>query len=310
MPIFGGKPKGINTQLLQDILNRGADTQTSIIQSGFDRAAPLAGQFEQRRTQLGRAFEEGANQRAQQFAQGLQNIESPDFVRQQQAKARELAFRNLPAAQQAIRENLAATGGLNRGVAIRALQQPVLQAAQQASDQGFQIQQQAAQRNIARQQQALDTIFNTGQGAALQRLGIDRETADVLLQTGRSDILDRAFKLAGIEAGRTQGLLDIEQLRQTQEIARDQAKRAQTGALLGSLGSLVGAGAGALTGNPFGAILGSSLGGQLGGLAGGGTQPLDLTGALTALALRPRSGSNFTPISQPIAPKGSTLIRR
>lgn len=287
--IFGGKkPKGIDTGALLNILNQGAANQRSLVETAFGETPKLLNRFESTSQQLGEAFEKGAQQRAQQFAQGLQQVESPEFVRQQQAKARELAFRNLPTAQQNIREQLAATGGLGRGAAIRALTQPVLQAQQTAADQSFAIQQDAARRDIGRRQTALDTIFRTGQGAALQRLGIDRETAQVLLETGRSDILDRAFKLAGIEAGRTQGLLNVEQLRQQQEVARDQAKRARRGAIAGTLGTLAGAGLGAVAGGPLGAFVGSQLGGGLGGLAGGGTQPLDLSGLLTLAALRGR----------------------
>jgi hypothetical protein len=304
--LFGGKPKGIDTQLLQDILTRGTQKQTGLVKSAFAQTPQLSRQFEARRGALGKAFETGSAQRAQQFAQGLQQIESPDFVRQQQARARELAFRDVPAAQQQIREQLAATGGLGRGVAIRALQQPTLQAAQASRDESFRIEQAARQRDINRQQSALSTIFQTGQGAALQRLGIDEATANVLLETGRSDILDRAFKLAGIEAGRTQGLLDIEQLRQTQEIAREQAKQAGKAQLLSTIGSLAGAGLGAFAG-PAGPLIGSQLGGQLGGFAGGGQAP-DLSSALTLLALRRRNSPQPNPELGPIGPPGSSFI--
>lgn len=314
MALFGGsKPKGIDTQLLQDILNRGATKQTGIIESAFSQTPQLGKQFRQERQALGQAFETGAQQRAQQFGQQLQQVESPDLVRRAQARAQELAFRNVPAQQEQIREQLAATGGLGRGVAIRALSQPTLQAAQAARDESFQIEQAARERDVTRRQQAIDTVFRTGQGAALQRLGIDQETANVLLQTGRSDILDRAFKLAGIEAGRTQGLLDIEQLRQTQEIARDQAKRARTGQILGGIGSLAGAGIGALVpgGGAVGSLIGSQLGGQLGGFAGGGGAP-DLSSALAMLALRrrksaPKNLDDITGFDQGTSTSGEVL---
>lgn len=279
------KTPSFDTGALRAILEQGQTRAKNEINTGFSQSAPLLKQFESSRNALGKAFETGANQRAQTFAQGLQQVESPEFVRQQQAKARELAFRDLPGTQELIREQLGATGGLNRGAAIRALQAPVLQAAQTASDQGFQIQQDAAARDINRRQVALKTIFDTGQGAALERLGIDEQTANTLLKTGRADIIDRAMALAGIEQNRTQGLLDIETLRQQQEIAKAQAKNARRGALLSSVGSLAGAGLGSF-GGPTGALLGSNLGGQLGGLASGGTQPLDLSGILTALTLR------------------------
>jgi hypothetical protein len=263
---FGKKPKGQDFNLLRDILNRGADTQAGLIKGGFTTTGELGEKFRTERDALGRTFETGANQRAEQFAQGLQQVESPNLVREQQAKARELAFRGLPGTQELIRENLAATGGLNRGAAVRALQQPVLQASQQASDTGFQIQQEANLRNIQRKQIALDTIFNTGQGAALERLGIDRETANVLLETGRSDILDRAFKLAGIEEGRTQGLLNIEQSRQISDIAREQAKRADQAALVKTLTSTAGSIIGSKIGGPIGGAIGKQGGGTVANL--------------------------------------------
>jgi len=277
MGLFGKKPKGIDTGMLQAILQQGLEKQKGTIEEGYSKLPALTQKFEDTSGRLGEEFQTGAMNRAQQYAQGLQQVESPDLVRQQQAKAQELAFRNLPAAQQAIKENLAATGGLQRGAAIRALQAPVLQASQQASDMGFQIQEQAQLRNIARKEQALDTIFETGQGAALQKLGIDRGTASVLLNTGREDILNRAMALADIEAQRTQGLLEIEQLRQTQNITREQAKRAQRGALIGGLGSLAGAGLGMMV--PGGGLAGAAIGSQLGAFAGSGATP-DLSSAL------------------------------
>lgn len=294
MALFGGSPKGFDTAALQRMIDAAAQTKAGVVRGAFERLPALNKQFGLDRAALGRAFETGENQRAQQFAQGLQQIESPEFVGQQQAKARELAFRDLPAAQQAIRENLAATGGLNRGAAITALQQPVLQASRAASDTGFQIQQEANQRNIARKQLAIETIFSTGQGAALERLGIDRDTANTLFKLGRSDLIDKAMAIAGIEEGRSQGLLDVEMLRQQQGIAKDQARRQQTAQLLSTAGMLGGAALGGFAGpgagfNPLGGLIGSQLGGSIGGFAGGGGgagQAPDLSSLLTLLAFK------------------------
>lgn len=284
MALFGKKPKGIDTQALQNILNQGATRQTDIINRAFTEAPQITSNFAQTQNQLAEAFESDANRRAQEFGQQLQGVESPDLTRQRIAKSAELAFRNLPAVQQNIREQLAATGGLGRGAAIRALARPTLEASRSASDEAFRIQSAADQRNVERREKALDTIFSTGQAAALTRLGIDRNTARVLLETGRGDILDKAFKLAGIEAGRTQGLLDIEKLRQTQEAAKEAASQARLGQVLSGVGSLAGTGIGFLAGGgPIGALAGSQIGGQVGGFAGGGGAP-DLSGILALLA--------------------------
>lgn len=303
MALFGGsKPKSINADALRNILEQGLRKQKSVLGQGFTQLPGLGKGFEQKAGQLGEEFVTGATGRAQEFARGLQQVEDPSFVKREQGKAQELAFRNLPAVQQQIRENLAATGGLQRGAATRALQAPVLQASRAASDAGFQIQQQAAGREIERKERGLDTIFQTEQGAALTKLGIDRNTASILLQTGREDILNKAMSIAGIEQQRTQGLLDIEQLRQTSDIARQQSKRAGLGRVLSGVGSLAGTGLGfALGGGPVGALIGSQVGGQL-GFAGGGQSP-DLSGILAFLAARRQGGSaQPTPIKKPIAP--------
>lgn len=298
MALFGGgKPKALDAGALQAILNRGASNQRNLVNQGFGQTPQLSQDFESKRNALGQAFETGANQRAQTFGLQLGQVESPDFVREQQARAREIAFRDLPTAQQNIREQLGATGGLNRGVAIRALAQPTLQAAQASRDAQFQIQQDAARRNIERKEQTIETVFNTGQGAALEKLGIDKETANVLLKTGRADILDRAFALAGIEEGRTQGLLDIEQQRQLSEIAREAEKTRRKGGVFGAIGSLggavVGGVLGAKLGGPAGAVggasLGSQVGGQLGAAAGGAnSQQSNFTSSLALLAAAQR----------------------
>jgi len=292
MGLFGGgSSRGINTGALRNILEQGLKRQRSTIEQGYAQTPELGRKFEQKQGDIGQQFVTGSRDRAMDFGRNLENIDTSDMVRERQAKAQELAFRNVPAAQQAIRENLAATGGLGRGAAIRALSQPVLQASQQAADQGFAIQTAADEDAIARREQALGTLFNTEQGANLQKLGIDQDTARTLLENGRADILNRAMQLADIEAQRTQGLLDIETLAQQQAATRDAAKRQQFGNLIGGLGSIGGAGIGALVGGgPMGALIGSQLGGQLGGFAGGGTPP-DLTSALTLMALRNRANA-------------------
>lgn len=282
MGLFGGSSKGIDTGALRNILERGINRRRSLVEGAFTELPQFGQTFEKSQQEAGEQFADTSRQAAQNLASGLRNVESPDFVRRQQAKSRELAFRDLPAAQQQIRESLAATGGLGRGVAVRALQQPVLQAQQTAADQAFQIEQGAAGRNIARQEQALNQIFSTDAGIALQQLGIDQDVARTLLETGREDVLDRALQLSGIEAERTQGLLDLETLRQQQEIAQDQQKRARLAAILGTVGSIGGA---AIGGGGFGSVVGSQLGGGLGGLAAGGTQPVDLSSALALRAV-------------------------
>lgn len=275
----------VDINMLRTLLEQGTQKQRGLIKGAYEKTPELSQKFGAKMGELGTGFVTGSEQRAKQFGTQLTGLESPEMVRQRQAKATELAFRNLPQAQQMIRENLAATGGLGRGAAVRALQQPVMQASQQAADEAFRIQQAADERGIARQELAISNLFETGQGAALEKLGIDKDTATMLLKTGRADILDRAIKLAGIESAYTQGLMDIEVMRGQQEAARKAAKRKRRAAITSSIGTLAGGGIGAFAGGPMGAMMGSQLGGQLGGLASGGTQPLDLSGMLALIAL-------------------------
>ena len=137
----------------------------------------------------------------------------------------------------------------------------------------------------------------------MQKLGIDRNVAQTLMENGRGDLLDRAMRLSGIEAGRTQGLLDVETLRQQQEIAKDSAKRQRNA----QLASLAGTVAGSFAGGPgIGGAIGGQIGGQLGGAAAGGAPSggFDLSGLLTMLALRGQGG-NAT--SSKLASSGQTL---
>lgn len=269
MGLFGGgSPKGIDTGKLRTMLEQGLNKQKGIVEQGFAQLPQFGQAFEQKQGQLGADLVSGSRDRAMEFGKGLEAIDTSDQVKARQGQAQELAFRNLPAAQQAIRENLAATGGLNRGVAVRALQQPVLQASQQAADESFNIQSEADQANIARREQALGTLFNTEQGAALTKLGIDKDTARTLMETGRSDVLNRALQLTNIEGQRTQGLLDIETLAQQQSAAQDAAKRGRLGQVLSTVGGLGGAALGSF-GGPLGIAVGSQLGTQLGQAAGG-----------------------------------------
>jgi len=278
---------GYDAGRLQNILLGGAERQKQQVEGAY-RATPLLEQkFRKEQQDIGQGFMDTSKQQALEYGRNLTGIDTADLVKQRQGQAQELAFRNLPAAQQAIRENLAATGGLNRGAAVKALQQPVLQASQQAADTSFAIQAQADAENLARKQQAVENLFSTQQGATLQKLGIDKNTAMYLVEQGRGDILDRASALAGIEGSTTQGLLDIEQRRQQYEAAKESANKAKRAQLYSTLGTAAGAGIGALAGGPIGMQLGSQFGGQLGGLAGGGQANLqpgitDLAGLLMA----------------------------
>lgn len=283
MALFGGSPRGIDEGALRNALLSGLARKEEQIKAGFRQTPQIFKKFEQRQQDVGQGFIDQSKQRALDFGKQLEGIDTSDLVRQRQAKARELAFRDLPSVQQNIRESLAATGGLGRGAAIRALQAPVLQAAQTSADQSFAIQSAADEGNLLRRQQAVENMFNTTQGAALQKFGIDKDTAMLLLETGRADVLDRAAALAGIEGQRTQGLLDIEQARQQSEMAKDAARRQRTAQLISGIGTLGGAAVGGLAGGLPGASIGSQLGGQLGGFAGSGSTP-DLSSSLLLLS--------------------------
>lgn len=266
----GSKIPGYNTGKLNDIASQTAEKQRQLIQQRFSGLQPINQQFETSRNQLSASVAPQAENAIKGYGEALQGVNTADAAARQQATDafRQQAFRNVPEIQRQIRNSLGGNRLLGSGAAVSTLANPTVNAAQTASDFAAQNESARLAGQTGRAQDFATTGFNTRQQALATRLGLDEGTINQLASMGRSDLIDKFNSLAGVEGDLGQNQLSIEQLGQSQDIARAQAEAAKKGAILSSLGSLAGLGVGSFFG-PMGAAVGSQIGGTVGGVAAG-----------------------------------------
>jgi len=280
--VFGGGGSsipGYDTAALNNIAQTGFNKRKSLIEGAFGELPQFGQQYSEKATNAGNAFAQSNLGAAQEFDQGLRSLGAEDKAANEVAVAaqREKAFRDVPEVERRLRDVIGATVGFGSGAAAPQLARPTIDAANAARDFETGLETDRLRTQSQRRETGLESIFGAKQANALQKVGIDLDTAKMLLETGRGDVLEKAMQLSGIEGERAQSLLDIEQLRQSQEIAKAQAKAKKKAGRLGAITSLGGLALGAATGNP---LLGLGLGSATGNLISGGE-----TGSLDPLLL-------------------------
>lgn len=232
--------------------------------SGINRLIEQGGQ-EQRRT-IGQIRPEtqklldtfqGSATAAQDKANAARAAEKTNYLKEidpvqsrllqnQTDQLKRTTFGAIPEAQQATREALAASGGLNRGVSAESLAKVPLQAAQQFSEGAAGLQQTA----LKNQQDVLANLHSEESSAIAKNLGIDEDTYNTILNTGDSALMAELNGLIEESKNRNQGLINAEQFRQTGNVASAAADNANQQAIYSSLtnlgGNLMGAGMGGL----------------------------------------------------------------
>lgn len=139
-----------------------------------------------------------------------------------------------PGITQSLRENLAATGGLNRGSANTAFREQATNTANQISKGATAIR----QGELASREDALKTIFNTNQDTLMKATGMDYDTIKALASMGRDDLIQEAAELAAAETDRANALIGIAQNRNASDLASQAARNSNrsdmNSALIGS----------------------------------------------------------------------------
>lgn len=271
--LMGGKASAPDIGPLLDAINREAQTQTSLAKNLPGQLSPLGPKYQAGVKGALSDAEKARQTSAQEFLNQLGQNQTLTGQSLNDLLTRQ-AYANVPGQEEKIRENLAATGGLQRGAAATLLGQPELQAAEQ-------VQQGLGQLNLQQQQQraaALDKINTMDENFIQQKLGIDRDTLTALYQTGREDLINEANQLLGISQNQTQQLLGAEEFGLEGQIAANAANQAAKQAPFQQLSGLGGTllGYGALSGagggqppqgqmNPLALLLAQRQLGQPGG---------------------------------------------
>lgn len=295
MGLFGSKQKGYDTGALQRIVDATAKKRRDITTGLNPRLQPLSQEFEAKRGGLGTGYQADTENQINQFKTELAGLGESDKQAREAANVafRERQFREVPQLQRAVRESLGGNQLSGSGAALTALSRPTLEAALASRD--FEAENNVQQlADKARREELGVTEGGRRREEALQtKFGLDQGTIDYLTSIGREDLIREAEALSGIEADVGASTLGIEQLRQSQEIARSAANNAMRNNIIGGLGQLGGAGLGFLAGGPVGASLGAQFGGTAANLATGSPVSFDPS-LLFALSQRGYSPRNPT----------------
>lgn len=271
----GSNIPGYDTAKLNDIVNQGYTKRKNLLEGAFSDLPQFGQNYSKTATGNEQTFSNANLGAAEDYQKGLAGLGDEQKAANELSVAanREQNFRQVPEVERRIRDIVGATIGFGSGAAAPQLAAPTLNAAQQSGDFQNQLEVNRLNEAGANRKEGLGAVFSAKQQNALNKLGIDQETAQMLLDTGRSDVLNKALQLSGLEGENAQSLLDIEQLRQSQDIAKAQADAKARAGRLGAITSLIGTGAGAFFG-PTGALIGNQIGNTVGGGGGGGNDAL------------------------------------
>lgn len=249
--IFGkkNKAKGPDIGYLTGQIQQGANKARG--QAGMEYAdlQPLTKDYASGIEELGTGYEAKTKGLAEEYQKNLGQLGEADKTARDLSlalKSKE-SYGAVPMQQQAIREQLAASGGLRTGAAARALTQPTMQAAQEVSRAGTQMDIENLGRQSARQEQGVNALYQSQAGAALTKLGLDQNKLQTLMENGRTDIISKYAKLAGIDEAELNAILGLSGMQTQVDLANTAAANARQQAIwdqLGGLGtSLIGYGA-------------------------------------------------------------------
>lgn len=238
-----GKKKKVNYDI--------SGIQNLIQQGGQEERAQLARlrPETQKLTDTFRSDVSGAQDRARadQAASGKALISELDpvtsrLLQSQTDQLKRTTFGQIPEAQQAAREALAATGGLQRGVSAESLARVPIEAARTFGEGAANLQ----QESLRTQQDALQNLQSQESQLISKNLGIDADTYNTILNSGNAALIGELNGLIEEARNRTQGLVGAEQFRQTGNVANAAAENANQQAIYSSLtnlgGNLIGGG--------------------------------------------------------------------
>lgn len=168
---------------------------------------------------------------------------------------------------QALREQLAATGGLQRGGADAAF----LGNAANVTNQIGQGNQAIIQQQLAARLGATDTAYGANQGMIGTGLGLNTNASGTVMNNNVNATTNNGNTLLGIEQNRSQNVLGALSADNNQSLASALASKQNTSNLIGSGIGAVGTVVGGMYGGPMGAAAGNRVGTYLGSSLGRGT---------------------------------------
>lgn len=168
---------------------------------------------------------------------------------------------------QALKEQLAATGGLQRGGADAAF----LGNAANVVNQIGQGNQQIVQQQLAARLGAMDTAYGNNNSMIGTGLGLNTGASNTVLANNVNSTTNNGNSLLGIEQNRSQNVMGAESADNNANLASTLAGNQNSSNLLGAGLGAIGTIAGGMYGGPMGAAAGNKAGTYLGSSLGRGT---------------------------------------
>lgn len=178
-----------------------------------------------------------ARKSAQDFLANYDPLTSR-ILQERQNQLKQDIFAQNPATMAAAREAGAAGGGLQRGVVQQQLANIPVQAAAEYARGASEMSTATLEGQLA----AREKVFDVENQRNLQNLGIDTATAETILNSGNQALINELNALIDESKSRTQGLIDLENFRQSGQLAQasgEAANRAATWQNITNLGGMV-----------------------------------------------------------------------
>lgn len=271
----------IDVQNLLNAINLNKQGNTQLINQLPTNLAPLYAQYQAALGGAGNTLQntvKGVGQNLLSSTQALYDPNSP-AVQATLAALKMQDYSTLPQTIQALKANLAGSGGLNRGAAARAITGATLAPAQQFGQQAATVtgQQLTSQQNAT--QQALNKIASMDDNTAQQLFGMSKEQATQILQFGRSDLQQQLTQLINTNNAATNATLGVYGIQDQNAYQNAVTRNAQQQAVVNGLVNL-------------GVDAGTAGAGMFGGGGGG----LDFAAlSQQGLASTPPAGANYAP---------------
>ena len=229
------KPAPVNVTPLMTTIQQGAQRQREALAGLRPGLQPFTQNYQTGINQALNTAGESGRASSAQYLQDIGKTFSPEADARLANTLSQRVLEQQPALAQQQREQLAATGGLQRGAASRASTQLSNQLAQDLSRGQTDLALQQEQQRQGALREATTKAFDLDQNFIQQKLGINKDTLATVFNTGREDLIREALGLLGIDANTTQQQLDLQKFGLNQDLARSTAGAQGRNELLNTL---------------------------------------------------------------------------
>jgi hypothetical protein len=272
----------LDLSALFDTLNKSGQYQKDIINQLPDQLKPLYQQYQDSLAKAGTGLQTATTDIGKALTDKTAALYDPNSAAVQATLAalKQQDYSTLPGTLTNLKAQLAATGGLSRGGAGKAITQAALAPAATFSGQAGTVEAQQLQAGQAAKQAAINKVAQLDEQTAQDLFGMSKQEATELMTTGRSDLQQRMTDLVNQSIRDTSSRLGLQGLQAQNAFQNAQERLKQKNALtsdivdtgINGLTSAVtgGMGGGGFSGAGMGFLKGLGLPSFGGGGGGGG----------------------------------------